>query len=309
MRNFWIDTDTASDDAVAILMALRRPDVRVTGIGVVAGNVPVDQGSRNARYTVELAGAQIPVHEGMPKPLLRAPRDARGFHGADGMGDMNYPEPRTPAEPLHAVQAMLEAFHRRQGDMTLVTLGPLTNVAMAVSLEPRLARWVDRCYVMGGAACTLGNTTPAAEYNIWSDPEAAEIVFRSDMKILMVGWEHCRGEANLNDAEIGRIRALANPLADFVLDCNRLEYQMNRRKYRDPGITLPDPITMSIALDPSICLERSAHFVEVSLDQTVTRGMTIVDQLGVLDRTPNIEVCWRIDVEKWKQTLFDCLED
>jgi len=308
-RNFWIDTDTASDDSVAILMALRWPDVHVEGISIVAGNVPVNQGSKNARYTVELVGAEIPIFNGMTKPLFRLAREATKFHGADGMGNMNYPAPIKVAKKKHAVQALVETFSKHKQDMTLVTLGPLTNIAMSILLEPRFAQWVEQCYVMGGAAATLGNTTPAAEYNIWSDPEAASIVFHSGMKILMIGWEHCRGKANLNDAEIKYIRSLANPLADFTLDCNRIVYEINRKKYRDPGITLPDPIAMSIALDPSICLEKSMHSVEISLDKIITRGMTIVDQLGVLGKEANIEVCWKINIEKWKKTLLLCIKD
>jgi purine nucleosidase len=306
-RLFWIDTDTASDDAVAILMALRWPGVRVEGISIVAGNVPVEQGSINARHTVELCGADVPVHEGLHRPLVRAPRDARSFHGSDGMGEMNYSPPARPASDPHAVSALLSAFERHRGAITLVTLGPLTNVATALSLEPRLATWVAQCFVMGGAACTVGNVTPAAEYNVWCDPEAARMVFHSGMPILMVGWEMCRGAANVSDDEIASLRALHSPYADFALDCNRSIHTGNRAKYHDPGIPLPDPVTMAVALDPLVCVRRSPCFVEISLDEEITRGMTVVDQLGVLKRQPNVEVCWEIDVRRWKRVLFAAL--
>ncbi len=222
-----IDTDTASDDAVALIMALRAPEVDVKAITVVAGNVAMKQGSRNARYTVELCGSEVPVHEGADRPLLREPRVASSFHGRDGLGDQGYPPPRRPAAAGHAVSALVETIQTHPG-LTLVTLGPLTNVALALAQAPEIAAQVGRCVVMGGAACTVGNMTPAAEYNIWCDPEAARIVFHSGMKIMMVGWELSRGPAVLGEQDIARCRALDTPRAHFALDCNTRALEANR---------------------------------------------------------------------------------
>ncbi len=305
-RRFIIDTDTASDDAVAIIMALQWPDVEVEAITVVFGNVPVKQGSINARLTAELCGREIPVYEGVTGGLLREPSFAQWFHGQDGLGDMGYPAPARPAEPNHAVDELVRRISEAPGEITLVTLGPLTNIALALLREPRLAGWVKECYVMGGTACSVGNVTPAAEFNIWSDPEAAQIVFRSGMKILMLGWELCRGEANLNQAESQQVLDLGTALAQFAIDCNRSAIQANRRLYDDPGIPLPDPVAMAVALDPAVCLKRSAHHVAISCDE-LTRGMTVVDQYGVTGEKANIEVCWEIDVPRWKQILFESL--
>lgn len=307
MRRFWIDTDTASDDAVAILMALRWPEVRVEGISVVAGNVPVEMGGRNARYTVELCGSDTPVYLGLPKPLLREPSWAYFFHGPDGMGGMNYPEPKRPPAPKHGVDALIEAVRAAPGQITLVTLGPLSNVAAALRLAPDLAEKIPLCCIMGGAAACLGNITPAAEYNIWVDPEAARIVFHSGLPILMVGWEHCRGPANLDDAEMAYVRSFKTPYADFVIDCNAHAIKTNRQWLGDPGLALPDPVTMAVALDPSVCSKRGRHFVDVETQSELTRGMTVVDELGVLNKPPTAEVCWAIDAAKWKQTLYQCL--
>lgn len=306
-RRFIIDTDTASDDAVAILMALQWPDVEVEAITVVFGNVPVEQGSINARYTVELCGAATPVYEGVRRPLLREPSYAYFFHGPDGMGGMNYPAPRRPAEPGHAVAELIRRFGQSPGEITLITLGPLTNIATALTLEPRLAQWVKECYVMGGAACTVGNITPAAEYNIWCDPEAARIVFRSGMKILMAGWELCRGEANLTDDDMQTVIGFNTDRARFTIDCNQSAIKANREWLGDPGLALPDPVTMAIALNPAVCTRRSTHFVDVACDEEITRGMTVVDQLGVTDNAPNIDVCWQIDAPLWKETLYQTL--
>ncbi len=319
MRRFWIDTDTASDDAVAILMALRWPDVCVEGISVVAGNVPLDQGANNALYTAELCGSDAPVYQGLARPLLREPHHAQFFHGPDGMSGMNYKAGRRP-QAKHAVEAIIETFHAAPGEITLVTLGPLSNIATALLREPKLAGWVKGCYVMGGAACTVGNITPAAEYNIWCDPEAARILFHSGMKIMMVGWEHCRGRANLDDAEMAMVRGFDTPYAHFALDCNQSALEASRKWLSDPGLGLPDPVTMAVALAPAVCTRSDWHHVEVECNSELTRGMTIVDERNVVNtgpnvetwkpinqQPPNVEVCWAIDVERWKETLYKTL--
>jgi purine nucleosidase len=298
-----IDTDTASDDAVAIMMALQWPDVEVEAITVVFGNVSVEQGSINARYTVELCGKETPVYEGARRGILREPSFAHWFHGNDGMGNMNYPAPKRAAEREHAIDELIRRFGEAPGEITLLTLGPLTNIALALLKEPRLAEWVKECWVMGGNANVVGNVTPAAEFNIWCDPEAANIVFHSGMKLLMVGWEHCRGEANLDDGERAMIYGFGTELAKFTIDCNRTATEANQKLFGDPGLPFPDPITAAIALDPAVCTKRGKHYVEVVCNEPA-RGLTLVDQLGVTGKEPNIEVCWEIDIPLWKETLY-----
>ena len=153
------------------------------------------------------------------------------------------------------MDALIERIRERPG-LLLVTLGPLTNVALALDKAPDIASKVGRCVVMGGAACTVGNVTPAAEYNIWCDPEAARTVFRSGMPIEMVGWELCRGAANLDDADIARCRALGTPLAALRDRLQPTALEANRRLFHDPGIGLPDPVAMAVALEPR---DRDAH--------------------------------------------------
>jgi purine nucleosidase len=307
MRRFWIDTDTASDDAVAILMALRWPDVEVLGISVVAGNVPLEMGSRNARYTVELCGKTTPVYEGAGRPLLREPHWAYFFHGPDGMGGMNYPDPVRPAQEMPAVQALIEAVRAAPGEITLVTLGPLTNLALALQLAPDLAQKIPACYAMAGAANTLGNITPAAEYNVWVDPEAARMVFHSGLPVLMVGWEHCRAEANLSEEDMAEMRSWKTKYADFTLDCNQQAIKTNKAWLGDPAMPLPDPVTMAIALDPLVCTRQGYYYVDVETSSELTRGMTVVDEAGVLNKPANINVCKKIDVARWKATLYQTL--
>src|SRR4051794_327103 len=229
MRTFLIDTDTASDDAVALIMALRHPDVNVAAIAVVAGNVPVEQATRNALYVAELCGRHdVPVHAGAARPLVREPEHAHWFHGRDGLGDQNYPPPTSCCRTEHASDAIIETIRRHPG-LTLVTLGPLTNVALALSRAPQIAPQIGRCVIMGGNPCCEGNVTPAAEYNIWVDPEAARIVLRSGMPAIeLIGWQLCRGEANLREDDIAAVRAIDTPLAHFALDCNRVAMEANR---------------------------------------------------------------------------------
>lgn len=316
-----IDTDTASDDAVALIMALRAPEVEVKAITVVAGNVALAQGSRNARYTVELCGADVPVHEGADRPLLREARTARFTHGEDGLGDQGYPPPRRSPATKHAVVALVETVRAHPG-LVVVTLGPLTNLALALAQAPDLAEKVGRCVVMGGAACTVGNMTPAAEYNIWCDPEAARLCFRSGLPIEMVGWELSRGEATLNHEDIARCRALGTPLARFAVDCNQTALEANRTLFHEPGVSLPDPVAMAVALDPTIATRKSAHAVDVECEGALTRGMTVVDQLDVVrtgpcdtggwrpestTQAPTVTVCWEIDVARFKERLFRAL--
>lgn len=316
-----VDTDTASDDAVALILALRAPEVEVKAITIVAGNVAVAQGSCNARYTVELCGADVPVYEGAARPLEREPRTASFFHGQDGLGDRGYPAPVRPPAAAHATTALVEGIRAHPG-LVLVTLGPLTNLALALREAPDIATKVGRCVVMGGAACTVGNVTPAAEYNIWCDPEAARLCFRSALPIEMVGWELCRGPANLTGDEIACCRALGTPLADFAIDCNATALEANRTLFHEPGIGLPDPVAMAIALDPGLVTRQSRHAVDVECEGALTRGMTVVDQLDVVPRRlgdaagwppraaageAKVTVCWEIDVVRFKQRLFRSL--
>ncbi len=319
MRKFIIDTDTASDDAVALLMALRAPEVEVVGITTVCGNVPVEQGTRNALFTVELSGTHCPVHQGADRPLLREPVHATFFHGQDGLGDRDYPAPSSSAAPGHAVAALIDLIRGTPG-VTLVTLGPLTNVALALSQAPDIARHVHRCVVMGGAPCTIGNVTPAAEYNVWADPEAARAVFHSGLPIEMVGWQLCRGAANLSFEEIDLVLSFATPHARFAIECNRTAIEANRVQSGDLGLSLPDPVAMAVALDPGICTRKSSHYVDVEIHSELTRGMTVVDALDVaadernavvwgrlLRRPPNVSVCWEIDIRAFKERLYQAL--
>lgn len=314
-RRVLIDTDTASDDAVALIMALRSPEITVEAITVVAGNVPVDQGTQNALYTAELCGSGVPVFRGADRPLTRTLETASWFHGQDGLGDHGYAPMRRTAGPEHAVAAMGRTIRAHPG-LELITLGPLTNLALALQADPGLAAQVSRCVIMGGAPCCEGNVTPAAEFNIWVDPEAARIVFRSGLPIEMIGWQLSRGAAAVTLEEIDALRALQNPLADFAVESNSIALQAYYRQTGQRGLALPDPVAMAVLLDPALCLESSKHMVEIETGSELTRGMTVVDRLRVTRDERNravwaaageSAVCWSLDVPGWKRALFAAL--
>jgi len=312
-RKFLIDTDVASDDAVALIMALRSPDIEVVAITTVAGNVDVQQATRNALYTAELCESNAPVFTGAEKPLRRAHQSADWFHGRDGLGDHGYPAPRREPENKGATEALIELLEAKPG-LVMVTLGPLTNVALALQKQPGIACKVSRCVVMGGAPCCEGNVTPAAEYNIWCDPEAARIVAQSGLPVEMVGWHLCRGEAVLNLEEIEKVLGFRTPVAKFAIECNSRAKEAYFTQTGEHGISLPDPVAMAVALEERVVTSASEHYWNVETESELTRGMTVVDRLNVSGDERNQEVwkergrkakiVWTIENGRWKEELY-----
>jgi purine nucleosidase len=314
-----IDTDVASDDAVALVMALRSPQAAVLAITIVAGNVRVEQAGRNALYTAELCGSPVPVFLGAEKPLNRPHVGADWFHGRDGLGDHGYPLARRSPEKENAVDAIIRTVESHPG-LEIVTLGPLTNIALALRKNPSIASKISRCVIMGGAPCCEGNVTPAAEYNIWCDPEAAEIVVRSGMPIEMVGWHLSRDGAVLSAADIQHVLSLGTPVARFAIECNSCAQEGYLKQTGEHGISLPDPVAMAVALDPSIVTSQAEHFLDIETASELTRGMTVVDRLNVADDERNrdiwskslsaghkAKIIWTIDNERWKRALYAAL--
>ena len=304
MEHFLIDTDTASDDAVALIMALKHPDICVEAITIVAGNVPLAQAVQNALYTVELCGATVPVHAGAAKPLLRALATAQNVHGQDGMGDIGLSlAGRTPAN-RHAVDVIIDVIHRHAGEITLVTLGPLTNIALALARDPALAGLVKRCVVMGGIGYGHGNITPVAEFNIWVDPEAAKIVFESGLPITMVGWDISYRFATFDANDSARLRAIGTPLAAFCVDIQTVLNSYALQETQLAGFDLPDPIAMAVALDPAVAAQTKFLHVDIETASELCRGQTIVDHLGMTLQPPNIHVVREASRERFLDLLY-----
>jgi purine nucleosidase len=309
MRYFLIDTDTASDDAVALVMALRHPNVQVEAITVVAGNVPVEQGVQNALYTVELCQRGTPVYRGMQGPLLRPLETAQHVHGQDGMGDLGLPlSGRTPASG-HAVDAIRKTIRRFAHDITVVTLGPLTNLALALKLEPELAGLVNECIIMGGVGQGPGNMTPVAEFNIWVDPEAAQMVFASGLPITMVGWDISVASATFSPEDADALRAVGTPLAAFYVDIQRVLQEFAIKETNLAGFDLPDPIAMAVALKPEVKELSKRLFVTIETQSQFCRGQVLVDHMGVTGEPPNVEVVLAASRERFLEQLYEAVRE
>lgn len=305
LRPFFIDTDTASDDAVALVMALRHPDVEVVGIGVVAGNVPLDQGVQNALYMVEMCGAtdRVPVYAGCAEPLAMPLSTAQKVHGVDGMGDIGLDLSGRVPTPGHGVDALLEAADQHAGELTLVTLGPLTNVAVALQRDPSLAGKIARCVVMGAVADHIGNITPVAEFNMWVDPQAVEVVLASGLPLEFVGWDISRFYAVIEAPLAADLRAIGTALAQVCMDIQVCVAAFCDTETKLSGFDLPDPIAMAYALDPSVATETRRLHLAVETTSELTRGMVVMDVLGLQHTEPNALVVTAADHERFVAML------
>lgn len=303
MRHFLIDTDTASDDAVALVMALNYPAVKIEAITLVAGNVSLAQGLQNALYTIELCGQKIPTYNGAAQPLLRPLKTAQVVHGQDGMGDIGLELSGRQADEGNAIDVIIDTIKAFPYELELVTLGPLTNIALALAKAPEIAPLVKQCTIMGGIGKGHGNITPVSEFNIWVDPEAARMVFDSGMKMKMVGWDISRNHACIDEALSEEIRNIGTPLATFCMDIQNVVKNFATTTSKLPGFDLPDPIAMAIALDSNVATLTEELYVEVIIADGLTRGQTVVDHTGVLQKTPNMEVVFEASREQFLAML------
>ncbi len=305
-RSIVIDTDTASDDAIALVLAVRDPLVEVRAVTVVAGNVPLDLAVRNALVTLDLCGgADIPVHAGRGEPLARRLDTAQFVHGEDGMGGAELPEPSRSAVSDDAVAELLRITADEPGRHDLVTLGPLTNVAAALEVDPDLLTKFGHTYLMAGSPDGVGNVDALGEYNVWADPEAATAVFAAHGTKTMIGWNISRIFAVMTSDEQAALAAVGS-LGRFAIDING-DVEQYCLDTGLAGFDLPDPIAMAVALDDSIVVESSEEWLVVGLDGP-TRGCTIPDRrFGRPD--PNVRVVWAVDEAAFKQRLLTACAD
>jgi purine nucleosidase len=298
-----IDTDTASDDAVALLLAARSPHATIRAITTVAGNVPLAQATRNALVTLELCGAEhVPVYEGRSAPLLRSLDTAQHVHGHDGMSGVPFADPRTAPRPEPAVDVLRQIARDEPGEHTLVTLGPLSTIATALLVEPDLLTRFRAVYLMAGAFDGVGNVHPVGEFNVWADPEAARIVVDAPGDKTFVGWDISRRYAVMNASEQAALAAVG-PLGRFVVDINRCVDEFSRNDSGLEGYDLPDPIAMAVALDPSIVTDRFTCHVTIGVDDA-SRGGSFVDHRLVASPA-NATVVRVVDERRFKAMLSE----
>lgn len=305
-RRLIVDTDTGSDDVWAIVEALRAVDtVRVEAITVVCGNLPLELCVCNAMHAEDAVGTYAPpVCRGMERPLLsRQAFYAAEVHGADGLGGMNLPKPARAADARRACEVMIELVMRHPHEMEIVTIGPLTNVAMALLLEPRMAENVKKLWVLGGLVDGRGNLTDAAEYNTGVDPEAAAIVLDSGIPSVWVTLDASRGETELRPAELDVLRKSESASARFCASCIRSMQAWQERRYGRDGVGVIDSVLMTAALCPEIMEETFPAHCEMELAAGSRRGAFRVDRNG----EPNAVLCTRVNAAAYKKHLFRLL--
>lgn len=307
MTKFLIDTDTAGDDVTSLLFGLLWPGVELEAITVCAGNVHLHEAIRNALLTVEVTGrVEVPVHAGAQRPLDRPLTTAHYVHGPDGMGGAGFPDPQQEPSTMGAVEAIVDLANRWAGELEVIAQAPLTNIALALAADPELPSKVKRLWIMGGSNNALGNITPAAEFNFYVDPEAAHTVLRAGFDVVLVPWDLCVRDGVLVRGELQTIIGMNNELSEFYLQANAGAWEFNRTHIEGAGvdgITHPDALMMTMAIDDSIMLERGWFFVDCERRGELTRGYSLVDLLGVLHRPANASVVLRADKAKFRSML------
>jgi len=300
-----LDCDPGHDDAIAILLAGRHPDIELLAITTVAGNQSVEKTTRNALKVCSLANIrEVPVAMGMDLPLVRPARHAPDIHGESGMDGPAIPEPDIELDPRHAVDLLIELLLRSDGDITLVPTGPLTNIAAAMRREPAIIPKIAAISLMGGAI-GLGNVTPSTEFNIRTDPEAADIVFPCGRPITMVPLEVTH-LALASEEVIGRLRAARRPVASFAADLLVFFASTYRTVFGFHAPPVHDPCAVAALIDPSILRSLMMHVVIETTGEWTT-GQTVCDVYGKLKRQPNVRVGYGLEVERFWEMVIETI--
>jgi len=306
-RKIIIDTDPGQDDAVAILLALASPELDVLGITAVAGNVSLPLTQKNARIICELAGkTDVPVFAGCDAPLIRKLVTAEHVHGKTGLDGIDLPDPLMPLQDAHAVDFLIETLRTEPaGSVTLCPLGPLTNIATAFQRAPDIEARVAEIVLMGGAYFEVGNITPAAEFNIYVDPEAADIVFKSGVPLTVMPLDVTH-KALTTQPRVDAFRALGTPVGEAVASWTDFFERYDMEKYGSPGAPLHDPTVIAYLLDPNLFSGRHIN-VEIETVSTLTRGMTVADWWRVTDRPANATFIGDLDADGFYALLTERL--
>lgn len=303
MKRFIIDTDAASDDAVAIIMALRDPSVKVEAITITFGYRPLPIAERNTLIIVEKARSyHPPVFLGIDRPFIRGPLRTGTAHGEDGLGDVGYSDPKIKSEQKHAVDAIIDLVKINPGEIELITLGPLTNIAMAILKDPTAMKGVKKIVMMGGTQLGHPAYTPSAEFNIIADPEAADIVFRFGIPFVLVPLEACFGSAEITEDDLKNLKSFSNETADFCADCNYSLAMHNKRTRNHFAVTLYDAAAVVAAIKPELIEKSYPSKTLVDVFGSLTYGQTVID---IKSKDKNSEIISSINGDGFKQYLFE----
>ncbi|MEP1765090.1 MAG: nucleoside hydrolase [Sulfitobacter sp.] len=297
-RKIIIDTDPGQDDAVAILLALASPEeIDVLGLTCVAGNVPLPLTTRNARIVCELAGrTDMPIYAGCDRPLGRDLVTAEHVHGKTGLDGPVLPEPTMPLADGHAVDFIIEQLRSHEaGTVTLCPLGPLTNIATALEKAPDIAERIAHIVLMGGGYFEGGNITPTAEFNIYVDPQAADIVFKSGVPITLMPLDVTH-KALVTKTRNDAFRSLGTAAGTAVAQMTDFFERFDKEKYGSNGAPLHDPCVTAYLINPDLFTGRHIN-VEIETQSELTMGMTVADWWGVTDRAPNATFMGDIDAD------------
>ncbi|HEY7125097.1 MAG TPA: nucleoside hydrolase [Ktedonobacterales bacterium] len=305
MQRILLDCDPGHDDAIAILLAARAPGLRLEAITTVAGNQTLEKTTRNALKVCSVAGIRaVPIAAGMDRPLVRELQVAADIHGASGLDGPSLPEPDIELAPVHGVDLIIERLLASDGDLTVVATGPLTNVATAIRREPRIVPRIQHIVLMGGAM-GLGNTTPAAEFNIYVDPEAAQVVFQCGRPLTMIGLDVTH-QAQATAEVRARIRALGSPVAMLVDELLGFFAETYHQVFGFSAPPVHDPCAVAQVLDPTLVRTRQMR-VDIELRGEWTTGRTVCDLYGVSGRPPNAAVGLELDVPRFWDLLIQTL--
>jgi len=303
MNRLVIDTDPGVDDAHAIMMAFAHPGARVEAITTVAGNVSLARTTANACTILDVLGQDVPVYAGCDRALVTRTPDASYVHGEDGLGESGYPLSRRKVADEHAVNALVRLGNESPGELTLVAIGPLTNLALATRLDPTLAQKYQRLVVMGGSIRGTGNVTSVAEFNAYSDPEAAAIVFDAWPGLTLVSWETTMAHG-LSAEQVETLMAIDSPRAEFFRRITRRTIEFIHQFLGRQVLFAPDGLAVAVALDPGIVRKAETHYVQIELAGHHTRGQTAVDWFDRTGREPNVNLVLEMDAKRvWELML------
>lgn len=307
-RKIIIDCDPGQDDAVALFLAFGSPDeLNVLGVTTVGGNVPLKLTQRNARQMCDIAGCrEVPVYAGCEKPMRRPLRTAEMIHGDTGIDGLDTTEPETPLQSQHAVDYIIETLFAAGDDsITLVPIGPLTNIGTAIDREPAILPKIEQIVLMGGAMREGGNRTPSAEFNILVDPEAADIVFRCGRPITQMGLDVTHQVLSTKE-RVDRIRVLDNPVAGATAGMLNFFDRFDTEKYASKGAPLHDPCTIAWLLRPELFTGKDCN-VTIETQSELTLGHTAVDFWYVTDRPRNVHWVYAVDADGFYELLTERL--